>query len=224
MTTIYSLSDVCHVYGNPPQQVGALSNVSLEVQRGEFLALAGPSGSGKTTLLNLLGLLERPAMGAVKIEGRDANGMTEHQRDLLRRRHIGFIFQTLNLIPVLTAFENVEYFLLKRPIPRAEARQRVLQALDAVGITAQANQRPNALSGGQRQRVAIARALVRDANVVLADEPTAALDQTTGRAVMDLMKTLNRERGVAFVLSTHDPRILAAADRVIQLCDGRIVR
>src|SRR5574342_359067 len=127
MTTIYSLSDVCHVYGNPPQQVAALSNVSLEVQRGEFLALAGPSGSGKTTLLNLLGLLERPAMGAVKIEGRDANGMTEHQRDLLRRRHLGFIFQTLNLIPVLSAFENVEYFLLRRAATGRDVKREVME-------------------------------------------------------------------------------------------------
>jgi putative ABC transport system ATP-binding protein len=221
---LYEIRSLSHRYRLDGQRFPALSGVELDIQEREFMAIAGPSGSGKTTLLNVLGLLHPPCEGTVRFDGVDVSRLNERERTRLRRERIGFIFQTLNLIPVLTAYENVEYFLLKRPIPRAEARQRVLRALDAVGIAAQANQRPNALSGGQRQRVAIARALVRDADVVLADEPTAALDQTTGRAVMDLMKQLNRERGVTFVFSTHDPRILAAADRVVQLCDGRIVR
>jgi len=188
------------------------------------MAISGPSGSGKTTLLNILGLLERPCEGTVRLDGAEVSGMSERERTRLRRERIGFIFQTFNLIPVLTAYENVEYFLLRRTMPGVEVRRRVLQALEAVGISAQADQRPNGMSGGQRQRVAIARALVRDADVILADEPTAALDQATGSAVMDLMRRLNHERGVTFVFSTHDPRILAAADRVVQLTDGTVIK
>jgi putative ABC transport system ATP-binding protein len=221
--TLYEIRSLSYRYRLDGQPFPALSGVDLDIQEREFMAIAGPSGSGKTTLLNILGLLHPPCEGTVCFDGVDVSRLSERGRTRLRRERLAFIFQTLNLIPVLTAYENVEYFLLKRPMPHAEARQRVLQALDAVGIAAQANQRPNALSGGQRQRVAIARALVRDADVVLADEPTAALDQTTGRAVMELMKRLNRERGVTFVFSTHDPRILASADRVVQLCDGKIV-
>jgi len=219
----YEVRNVSHRYSLGRHSLQALHRVDLDIRKGEFMAIAGPSGSGKTTLLNILGLLHAPEEGAICFEGANVSCLSERKRTRLRRERIGFIFQTFNLIPVLTAYENVEYFLLKGSVPRAEARRRVLQALEAVGIAAQADQRPNSLSGGQRQRVAIARALVRDADVVLADEPTAALDQTTGRAVMDLMKRLNRERGVTFVFSTHDPRILAAADRVVQLTDGRVV-
>lgn len=220
MTMIYSLSDVCHRYGKPPQQVAALSNVSLEVQRGEFLALADPSGSGKATLLNLLGLLETPAMGAIKINGKDANKMTGHQRDLLRWRHLGFIFQTLNLIPVLSAFENVEYFLLRSAATGRDVKREVMEALGAVGMTAQAQQRPMEMSGGQRQRVAVVRALVRKPAAALADEPTASLDHQTDDVVIQTMKRLNQERQVTFIFSTHDPKVLAAASRVVYLEDG----
>jgi putative ABC transport system ATP-binding protein len=222
--TLYEVRGVSYRYNLDRHGVQALCGVDLNVRKGEFMAISGPSGSGKTTLLNILGLLERPCEGTVRLDGADVSGMSERERTRLRRERIGFIFQTFNLIPVLTAYENVEYFLLRRTMPGVEVRRRVLQALEAVGISAQADQRPNGMSGGQRQRVAIARALVRDADVILADEPTAALDQATGLAVMDLMRRLNHERGVTFVFSTHDPRILAAADRVVQLTDGRVTK
>jgi putative ABC transport system ATP-binding protein len=222
--TLYEVRGVSYRYNLDRHGVQALCGVDLNVRKGEFMAISGPSGSGKTTLLNILGLLERPCEGTVRLDGAEVSGMSERERTRLRRERIGFIFQTFNLIPVLTAYENVEYFLLRRTLPGVEVRRRVLQALEAVGISAQADQRPNGMSGGQRQRVAIARALVRDADVILADEPTAALDQATGSAVMDLMRRLNHERGVTFVFSTHDPRILAAADRVVQLTDGTVIK
>jgi len=222
--TLYEVRGVSYRYNLDRHGVQALCGVDLNVRKGEFMAISGPSGSGKTTLLNILGLLERPCEGTVRLDGAEVSGMSERERTRLRRERIGFIFQTFNLIPVLTAYENVEYFLLRRTMPGVEVRRRVLQALEAVGISAQADQRPNGMSGGQRQRVAIARALVRDADVILADEPTAALDQATGLAVMDLMRRLNHERGVTFVFSTHDPRILAAADRVVQLTDGTVIK
>jgi len=214
--------NVCRRYPSNGQGVPALRGVSLAVRDGEFLALAGPSGSGKTTLLNILGLLDRPDEGRVFFEGADVSGLGERQRTLLRRIRIGFIFQSYNLIPVLTAYENVEYFLLKLNLAAAEIRQRVAEVLKAVGLSERAHQRANALSGGERQRVAIARALVRDARLVLADEPTAALDQKNGRDIIGLMKRLNRERGVTFVFSSHDPAILEEADRVVALADGRL--
>lgn len=222
--TLYEVRGVSYRYNLDRHGVQALCGVDLNVRKGEFMAISGPSGSGKTTLLNILGLLERPCEGTVRLDGAEVSGMSERERTRLRRERIGFIFQTFNLIPVLTAYENVEYFLLRRTMSGVEVRRQVLQALEAVGISAQADQRPNGMSGGQRQRVAIARALVRDADVILADEPTAALDQATGLAVMDLMRRLNHERGVTFVFSTHDPRILAAADRVVQLTDGRVIK
>jgi putative ABC transport system ATP-binding protein len=220
--TLYEIRAISYRYARNGQSVRALDSVDLDIRTGEFLAIAGPSGSGKTTLLNILGLLHSADTGMIRFEGTDVSRLSERERTLLRRERIGFIFQTLNLIPVLTAYENVEYALLKRPIPSAERRRRTLDALAATGIVDQADQPPHRMSGGQRQRVAIARALVRDIDVVLADEPTAALDQATGRAVMDLLKQLNRERGISFVFSTHDPRILAAADRIVQLADGRV--
>jgi putative ABC transport system ATP-binding protein len=204
------------------QIVQALDRVDLEVSRGEFLALAGPSGSGKTTLLNLLGLVDTPGAGSIRFEGTAVAELDQKTRTRIRRERIGYIFQTFNLIPVLTAYENVEYFLLKRGVSAREARRRVSEALETVGIAEQARRRPNEMSAGQRQRVAIARALVRDADVVLADEPTAALDHVTGLGLIDLMKRLNHEKGTSVVFSTHDPRVLAAAERVVWLEDGRV--
>jgi putative ABC transport system ATP-binding protein len=219
---LYEVRAVSYRYGGNGQSVSALADVDLDVDAGEVLAIAGPSGSGKTTLLNLLGLLHIPDVGTIRLDGRDASTLGERERTRLRRERIAFVFQSFNLIPVLTAYENVEYVLLSRPLSFADRRRRALEALAAVGIADQAGRRPQHMSGGQQQRVAIARALVRDVGVVLADEPTAALDQATGRAVMDLLKRLNRDRGITFVFSTHDPRILAAADRVVHLADGRI--
>ena len=220
--SLYEVRAVSYRYGGNGQTVSALADVDVDVQAGEFLAIAGPSGSGKTTLLNLLGLLHAADTGTIRLDGRDVSALGERERTRLRRERIAFIFQSFNLIPVLTAYENVEYVLLTRPLPSAERRRRTQEALAAVGIADQARRRPQRMSGGQQQRVAVARALVRDVGVVLADEPTAALDQTTGHAVMDLLKRLNRDRGITFVFSTHDPRILAAADRVVHLADGRI--
>ena len=220
--SLYEVRAMSYRYAGNGQSVSALVDVDLDVGTAEFLAIAGPSGSGKTTLLNLLGLLHGTDTGTIRFDGMDVSTLSERQRTRLRRERIAFIFQSFNLIPVLTAYENVEYVLLARPFPAAERRRRTLEALAAVGIAEQAGQRPQRMSGGQQQRVAIARALVRDVGVVLADEPTAALDQTTGHAVMDLLKRLNRDRGITFVFSTHDPRVLAAADRVVHLTDGRI--
>jgi putative ABC transport system ATP-binding protein len=220
--SLYEVRAVSYHYGGNGQAVSALADVDLDVDAGEFLAIAGPSGSGKTTLLNLLGLLHTPDAGTIRLDGRDASTLGERERTRLRRERIAFIFQSLNLIPVLTAYENVEYVLLARSLPRAERCRRTLDALAAVGIADQADRRPQRMSGGQQQRVAIARALVRDVSVVLADEPTAALDQPTGCAVIHLLKRLNRDRGITFIFSSHDPRILAAADRVVHLADGRI--
>jgi putative ABC transport system ATP-binding protein len=219
---LYEVRATSYRYAGNGVSVSALVDVDLDVRAGEFLAIAGPSGSGKTTLLNLLGLLQEADTGTIRFDGVDVSTLTERGRTRLRRDRLAFIFQSFNLIPVLTAYENVERALLARSLPSADRRRRTLDALAAVGVADQAGQRPNRMSGGQQQRVAIARALIRSIGVVLADEPTAALDQATGRAVMDLLRGLNRERGITFIFSTHDPGILAAADRVVHLTDGRI--
>lgn len=221
---LFQVEGATHVYVPPAggEPVPALRGVSLEVAAGEFVALAGPSGSGKTTLLNLLGLLEPPQTGRVRVEGRDVAGLTEAELTALRRSRLGYILQTLNLVPVLTAYENVDYFLRHAGLEGARRRERVMRALDAVGVADLADRRPARMSGGQRQRVAIARVLARDVPAVLADEPTASLDRETGLSIIATMRTLNRERGVTFVFSSHDPDILAAAGRVIRLRDGRV--
>ncbi len=174
---LYEAHNLSRRYDQSGHPVPALRGLSLRISQGEFVAIAGPSGSGKTTLLNLLGLLDSPDEGSLQFEDQDTAGLNEHQRTWIRRKRIGFIFQSLNLIPVLTSYENIEYFLLKRKVPRSEIRKRVTEALVCVGLASKAEQRANTLSGGERQRVAIARALVRNVDVVLADEPTAALDQ-----------------------------------------------
>jgi putative ABC transport system ATP-binding protein len=224
MDAQYLLENISYRYQLGSQFVDALCAIELKIEAGEFLAIAGPSGSGKTTLLNLLGLLDRPWDGTIRYNGQDVSNLSERECTLLRREQIGFIFQSFNLIPTLTAYENVEYFLLKRSVAIAQVRERVFQALEAVGISEQAGKFPYDMSGGQRQRVAIARALVRNPKVVIADEPTASLDQKTGLAAISLMRRQNREQGTTFVFSTHDPKVLAEADRVVQLSDGRIVQ
>ena len=215
------VKDLTKTYRLGTQTVTALAEVSLTVHAGEFMAVAGPSGSGKTTLLNLIGCLDTPTSGEIAIDGEPVARLSSTRRADLRARKLGFIFQTFNLIPVLTAWENVEYPLL---IHRrgGEIGPRVRRALEQVGLAERARHRPPELSGGQQQRVAIARALVTEPALVLADEPTANLDSATGREIVDLMRRLNRERGTTFVFSTHDPRIMAAADRVVQISDGRV--
>jgi len=201
--------------------VVALDDVSFAVAAGEFVAIAGPSGSGKTTLLNLIGCLDTPTAGEIRIDGEAVSVLSAGRRADLRARKLGFVFQTFNLIPVLTAWENVEYPLLIHPRD-GERRARVGAALAQVGLQDRARHRPPELSGGQQQRVAIARALVGEPALVLADEPTANLDSATGRDIIELMRRLNRERAVTFVFSTHDARIMSAADRVLDISDGRL--
>ena len=221
MSEVVSVKDVSKRYRLGSQTVTALADVCLTIHRGEFMAVAGPSGSGKTTLLNLIGCLDVPTSGEIALDGEPVTRLTAGRRADLRARKLGFIFQTFNLIPVLTAWENVEYPLL---IHRrgGEAAARVRRALEQVGLGERARHRPSELSGGQQQRVAIARALVSEPALVLADEPTANLDSATGREIVDLMRRLNRERGTTFVFSTHDPRIMSAADRVVEISDGRL--
>ena len=203
--------------------VPAVRDVSIEIASGEFVAIQGPSGSGKTTLLNLLGLLDRPEEGDVRIEGRDATELSENERSDLRRDRFGFVFQTFNLIPVLTAEENVAYPVALTGADASARTARARELLTAVGLADKRDVRPDLLSGGQRQRVSIARALANGPAVVFADEPTANLDSKTADEILELMRRLNEERGVAFVFATHDPRVVARAKRVVSLQDGRIV-
>jgi putative ABC transport system ATP-binding protein len=221
MSERVAVKDVSKTYRLGKVDVTALAGVSLVVKAGEFLAVAGPSGSGKTTLLNLIGCLDTPTSGEVAIDGEAISGLSSGRRADLRARKLGFVFQTFNLIPVLTAWENVEYpLLLQRG--RRDASARVRAALAHVGLADRARHRPPELSGGQQQRVAIARALVTEPALVLADEPTANLDSRTGHEIVELMRRLNRERGTTFVFSTHDPRIVNVADRVLEISDGRL--
>jgi putative ABC transport system ATP-binding protein len=204
--------------------VPALRGVSLAVEQGEFIAVAGPSGSGKSTLLNLIGCLDHPTSGRVLIGEQDVATLGDDALSDLRAERIGFIFQTFNLIPVLSALENVEFPLLVQPSGGRgrSARERARKALAAVGLAEFARHRPDELSGGQRQRVAVARALVTDPVIVLADEPTANLDSTTGEAIVALMEEINRRDGTTFIFSTHDPRVMSRAHRVLRLADGRL--
>jgi len=200
----------------------ALDGVSLSIAEGEFTALVGPSGSGKTTMLQLMGCLDRPNSGAVKINGQDVTKLSKNKRADLRREKIGFIFQFFALIPVLTAYENVELPLLLNNVKAKERQERVMGLLEAVGLADRAGHRPDQLSGGEQQRVAIARALASEPLLVLADEPTANLDTANGAQAMEIMQRLNQETGTAFIFATHDPRVMSYAQRVIELQDGRI--
>jgi len=201
----------------------ALRDISLAIAAGEFTALAGPSGSGKTTLLNLFGALDAPTRGEVAIDGRDLARLSRSELAALRLAKLGFVFQAFNLIPVLSARENVEFVMDLQGVPAPARRERALAMLAEVGLAELANKRPLEMSGGQQQRVAIARAIVSEPRVVLADEPTANLDSVTAGKLIDLMERLNRERGVTFLFSTHDPRVIERARRVVRLRDGGVV-
>ena len=202
--------------------VEALRGVDVTIRRGEFLVLQGPSGSGKTTLINLLGLLDRPDGGSLALDGVSVATLDENARADLRRDRFGFVFQSFNLVAVLTASENVEYPMMLKGVSRETRRRNAVELLSRVGLAEKVSVRPDLLSGGQRQRVAIARALANEPEVILADEPTANLDTKTADEVLDLMSRINQERQVAFVLSSHDPRVVARAQRVLTLHDGRI--
>jgi putative ABC transport system ATP-binding protein len=202
--------------------VKALQGVSLEVKKGEYVCIAGPSGAGKSTLLNLIGLLDTPSSGSIRIDNYDIGGMKEKELHRFRKKRITFIFQNFNLIPVLTAYENIEFPLLLQRVDKHKRRQRIERLTEEVGIREYLDHRPDELSGGQRQRVAIARALVTNPEVVLADEPTANLDSVTGYNILSLLKRLNKEENTTFLIATHDHKILEQADRVINMMDGKI--
>ncbi len=221
--SIVSVQNVSKDYMLGKTVVPALRDVTLSVERGEFLSIAGPSGSGKTTLLTLVGCVDTPTSGAVVVNGQDTTRLSERALTDLRLRTLGFIFQSFNLVSVLSVFQNVEYpLLLQGGTTRKERSDRVLALLGAVGIQAYARHRPSELSGGQRQRVAIARALVTRPQIVLADEPTANLDSKTGETIIDLMKEMNAKDGTTFIFSTHDPKVMAHANAVVRIADGRI--
>ena len=217
-----SLRNVDKTYRLDTVTVPALSGVSIDIRPGRFTVLCGPSGSGKTTLLNMMGCIDRPDAGEIQVDGQAVQAMTDDALSDFRARRIGFVFQNFNLLPVLTAFENVEYPLVLAAVPAAQRKERVRTLLDAVGLADRAGNRPGQLSGGQRQRVAIARALATEPALVLADEPTANLDSQTGAEIIALMRRLQRERGASFVFSSHDPMVLAQADDVVRIRDGRI--
>lgn len=211
------------IYRQDSIEVAALKDVTLTIQGGEFLALVGPSGSGKSTLLNLIGGLDRPTSGQLRVAGKELGDLSNQQLAGLRLQKIGFVFQEYNLIPVLSAIENVEYVMLLQHVPDAQRRARARAILTEVGLQGLEDRRPGELSGGQQQRVAVARAVVAEPELVLADEPTANLDSTSGGALMDLMRRLNKEKGITFLFSTHDPMVMERAERLVRLKDGRVV-
>jgi len=200
----------------------ALRGISLKIEDGEFIAIAGPSGSGKTTLLNIIGCLDIPTKGDVLINGTSITTLSTKEKAEFRKNELGFVFQTFNLIPVLTAYENVEMPLILVNMPAEEKKKRVISILEEVGLSEFINRKSNEMSGGQQQRVAIARALVKKPSMVLADEPTANLDSTNAKEILSLMKKLNKKKKTTFVFSTHDPLVMEFAERIIYLRDGKI--
>jgi putative ABC transport system ATP-binding protein len=224
MSQIVSVKNAVKEYILGKVVVPALRGVSLDVHEGEFLSIAGPSGSGKTTLLNLIGCVDTPTSGTVEVAGQDTSKLSERRLTGLRLHTIGFIFQSFNLVPVLSVFQNIELpLLLQRTLSKTERAKRVQDLLERVGLRDYGRHRPTELSGGQRQRVAIARALVTRPKLVLADEPTANLDSVTGENILDIMKELNRTERTTFIFSTHDARVMAHASAVVRLADGKLV-
>lgn len=223
MSSVVRIERVSKEYLLGEQIVQALNDITLSIEPGVFLAISGPSGSGKTTMLNLIGCIDRPTSGSIYINEENVSQKTSNELADLRAHSIGFIFQTFNLLPVLSAAENVEYPLLRRSdVSPEERKRRVDYFLDIVGLTKYANNRPNQLSGGQRQRVAIARALAVKPTIVLADEPTANLDKATGIDILRLMKKINEHLGTTFIFSTHDQKVIDHANRLVKVEDGRI--
>jgi len=222
--SIVELEDVTKVYQQGAVEVFALRGLSVRIEKGEFSALSGPSGSGKTTALNMIGALDHPTSGRVLLEGENLASLSRRELSHVRRDRIGFVFQAYNLIPVLTAFENAETVLRLQGVDPEERRERVMALLADVGLEGMENRLPNALSGGQQQRVAIARAIASNPAIVLADEPTANVDSETAEHLLDIMQKLNQTRGVTFLFSTHDPRVMDRASRIIRVVDGRVER
>lgn len=224
MSTVIESKNISRRFGSGDTEVIALDNVSMEIEEGEFTAIIGPSGSGKTTLLQLIGGLDNPDSGSIMLSGSNIAEMSGNQLSDFRRDHIGFIFQAYNLIPVLSAEENIEYIMLLQGIASSERKKRVQEMLSIVGLDGLAERRPAQLSGGQQQRVAVARAMASNPDIILADEPTANLDSKTGIALLEVMRELNRAHNVTFVFSTHDEKIMDRATRLIHLSDGKIQR
>jgi len=222
MTNIVTCQNVSKTFGRGELAVHALRAVDLDILSGDFATLAGPSGSGKTTLLNMIGALDTPTSGTVTIDGQSLGDLSKSELSNLRLTKVGFVFQAYNLIPVLSAIENIEFVLELQGIPKGARRKQALAALTDVGLEGLENRRPSAMSGGQQQRVAVARALVSRPAIVLADEPTANLDSKTSEDLVALMYRLNQERGTTFVIGTHDPRVMAHSKRHIEILDGRI--
>jgi putative ABC transport system ATP-binding protein len=220
---IVKCTDVKKTYRQGKLEVQALRGVSLSIKKGDFVALAGPSGSGKTTMLNIIGGLDAAESGNVIVNGNKLSEMNQSQLANLRLFNIGFVFQAYNLIPVLSAAENVEYVMLLQGVSQTERRQRALAILDDVGLEGKYDRRPAELSGGQQQRVAVARAIVSNPSIVLADEPTANLDSKTGRGLLDMMKKMNQDKNVTFIFSTHDRMVMNYAQRLLRIRDGRLV-
>ena len=210
-------------YKNNGLEVRAVRGVSLSIEEGEFSAIAGPSGSGKTTLLNLIGGLDSPTSGSITVAGNDLTALDREELSDMRLRKIGFVFQAYNLVPVLSALENVEYVLLLQGISRDERRERAMTILKDVGLEKETHRLPSEMSGGQQQRVAVARSIVSDPDIILADEPTANLDQKTGESLIDLMHNLNRQKKITFLFSTHDPMVMERSEKLINLVDGQVV-
>jgi putative ABC transport system ATP-binding protein len=223
MSTIIETNDLYKIYKDQASEVHAVDGVNLRISQGEFTAIVGPSGSGKTTLLNLIGGLDSPTSGSIRIDGSDISRLSPKELVEFRLRHIGFIFQSYNLIPVLTAKENVSFVMDLQGRDSREVAQRSAELLEAVGLGDRADSRPAKLSGGQQQRVAVARALASKPRFILADEPTANLDSKSAANLLDMMERLNGQEKVTFLFSTHDPRIMAKARRIITLEDGQIV-
>jgi len=221
MNYVIETKEVSKVYDGPVP-VHAVNEVDLQIENGEFTAIVGPSGSGKTTLLNMIGGLDRPTSGSIQVNGNELAGMSENELIDFRLKHIGFVFQSYNLIPVLTAKENTEFIMLMQKIDKKLRDERVEKLLVEVGLGDKMNSRPTQLSGGQQQRVAVARALASKPDFVLADEPTANLDSKSTENLLDIMARLNKEEGVTFVFSTHDQRVIDRARRVVTLVDGII--
>lgn len=222
MKTIIHLENLTKNYGQGEVITPALRGVDLTLESGEFTAMAGPSGSGKSTLLNIIGGLDRPTSGRVEVEGREINSLSSSELSRLRRDRIGFIFQSFNLIPVLTALENAEYVLMLQGVSEKSRRDRLRELLKEVGLEGMEDRFPRELSGGQQQRVAIARAIAPEPALILADEPTANVDSKNARMLLELMQRLNQEKGATFLFSTHDPEVMKQAMRLLILKDGRI--
>ncbi|MBB6464053.1 ABC transporter ATP-binding protein [Flammeovirga kamogawensis] len=222
--SIIDIQDVTKRFPVGDTEFTALRNINLKIEKGEFTGLIGPSGSGKTTLLNLVGALDEPSDGKILISGKNVAAKSDEESALLRNEHIGFIFQSYNLLPVYTIFENVEFPLLLQKMGKEERKKEVMQALEWVGLADIANKKPSQISGGQAQRVAIARSIVKKPDIVLADEPTANLDSENAYKIMDILKKLNEDLGITFLFSSHDSKVIDYLKRIISLEDGKVIK